>query len=291
MPRLRRSLLFVPGDDERKLDKSHQSAADVLLFDLEDAVVAARKDRARAAVAARLRAATSDGPELAVRVNPPGTPAHEDDVDAVVAAGATALVVPKVVGGDVLHALAARLDGLDRDGRVALLALIESPAGLLAAGDWSSWPRRVEAVCYGHADFSLAMGLDGADAGEGIAWHARCEVALAARAADRAPIDTVHLDVRDADGCRRDARRGRELGYDGKLCLHPQQVEIVNEVYTPTAAAVARAREVVEAWAEAERAGRGVVTVGGTMSDAPLVALQQRVLERAARAAAPRRMT
>lgn len=284
MSRLRRSLLFVPGDDERKLDRAVSSPADTLLFDLEDAVAPERKQLAREFVCQRLRERPATGPEYAVRVNPPGSPFHADDVAAVGAAGAQALLLPKVAGAADLIAVDRLLDGLGLNQSVRLLALLETAAGVAAASSLAALPARVEALCFGHADFCLDMGVRVADAASGIALHARCQVALAARARGLAPLDSVSLAVRDLDACRADAQLGRDLGYDGKLCLHPAQVAIINEVYTPSQEEEAHAHEVMQAWEAAQRDGRGVLVVGGMMVDAPVASMQARVLERARQA-------
>ncbi len=278
MSRLRRSLLFVPGDDERKGERAAASGADTLLFDLEDAVVPERKGIARDLVCRLLRHRPAGGPECAVRINATSTPFFADDLAAVVEAGAQALLLPKVAGATDLIALDHRLAAAPS---VALLGLIESPAAVLAAAGMASLPARVEALCFGHVDFCREMGLAAVDASQGIALHARQQVALAARALRLAPIDSVSLAVRDFEAFRRDAELGRDLGYDGKFCLHPQQVAIANEVYTPSPEQEARALEILHEWAEALRQGRGVAVVQGKMIDAPVAAAQQRIVERA----------
>lgn len=128
------------------------------------------------------------------------------------------------------------------------------------------------------------MQLDDADASVGVIHHARCALAIAARAGRVVPIDTVCVAVRDEEAFRADAVLGMRLGFEGKLCIHPRQVVIANEVYTPAAARIERALRVVEAWRKAEAQGQGVFALDGMMVDAPVVAAQQRVLERARRA-------
>ena len=141
------------------------------------------------------------------------------------------------------------------------------------------------ALCFGHADFSLQMGLADADAGHGVVHHARCTVAIAARACGLAPIDSVFLAVRDESGFREDVALGLRLGFDGKLCIHPRQVAIVNDVYAPSAAEVEEARRIVAAAEAAEADGQGAIELDGKMIDAPVVAAKRRVLARASRSA------
>ncbi len=288
MARSRRSLLFVPGAEPRKLARARDAGVDTLIFDLEDSVAPERKAQARGLVAEALAGGGFGEAELAVRVNPVHSPEFGADLEAVVGAGAHSLVVPKAERPEELAELAARLDALESQcgvagARVALLALVESAAGVTQAAALGT-ALRVEALCFGHADFLLDMGLPAADASRGVAFHARCALAIAARAARRAAIDTVCLAVGDDAAFREDARLGASLGFEGKLCIHPGQVAIAHEVYTPTPDQVERALRVVAAWEAARAGGRGVFVLDAKMIDAPLVAAQQRVLERARQA-------
>ncbi|HZR81556.1 MAG TPA: CoA ester lyase [Candidatus Binatia bacterium] len=284
---LRRSLLFVPASDERKVERARAASADTVLLDLEDAVAPDTKDGARRTVAEALRARAFGATEVAVRVNAPGSPWFEDDVAAVAATGGRTILLPKAETAEGVAAVAARLRGLPGlappEG-FRLLLLVETPLGIASALALARAAPEVDALCFGHADFCLEMGLRVADAASGVAFHARCALAIAARAAGVAAIDCVHLAVKDETGFRADAERGRDLGFDGKLCIHPRQAEIANEVYTPARDAIERALRVVQAAERAAAAGRGVFELDGRMVDAPVVALERRVLERARRA-------
>jgi citrate lyase subunit beta/citryl-CoA lyase len=287
---LRRSLFFVPGSEPRKLEKARTAGADTLLLDLEDSVAIPDKERARELVAALLREGGFGAAETAVRVNPPGTPWFEDDLRAAVEAGAQAILVPKAEDAAQLSDVARRLDTAEAKlGRTTasparLLALVETAAGIARATQLGAASPRIDALCFGHADFSRDMGLSTADAATGVLLHARTTLSIAAHASGLAAIDTVYLDVRDEAGFRRDAELGLGLGFEGKLCIHPTQVTIANDVHTPGKDAIAYARRVLEALHEADREGRGVFTVDGKMVDAPIVEAQRRVLERARRA-------
>jgi citrate lyase subunit beta/citryl-CoA lyase len=287
---LRRSLFFVPGSEPRKLEKARGIAADTLLLDLEDSVAIPEKERAREQVAAFLREGDFGGSEPAVRVNPPGTPFFEEDLAAAVGAGAAAVMIPKSEDPAALGDVAERVASLEgradrgREGPVHVLALVETAAGIAHVASLSSGSSRIDALCFGHADFSRDMGLASPDPGTGVLLHARCALAIAARAGSVAPVDTVFLDVRDEDGFRKDAALGLAIGFEGKLCIHPSQVALANEVYTPAGEEIDYARRVLAASREAEAEGRGVFTVDGKMVDAPLIAAQERVLARARRA-------
>jgi citrate lyase subunit beta/citryl-CoA lyase len=286
---LRRSVLFVPGET-RKIDKAKTADADTILFDLEDSITPDKKETARREVAAALRERGFGAAETAVRVNSPGTPFFRADIEAVVAAGAHAIMVPKADGREIARAGEA-LEALERsleiygDRRIKILALVETAAGIAHAAALGGSPR-VEALCFGHADYSFDMGLAEADATQGIVYHARCQLVIAAKACGTAPIDSVFLAVKDDAGFRADTETGMRLGYEGKLCIHPRQVAIANEVYTPSREQIDRAQQVVDAWAKAKADGHGVLTVDGKMVDAPLAAVQERVLQRARRARA-----
>ena len=322
--RSRRSLLFVPGAEPRKLERARAAGADTLILDLEDSVAPAQKTDARTHVAEALRAGGFGATEVAVRVNAPGTAYFEADLAAVIASGGRAIMLPKAESAAGVAAVAGLLQKLERErgdakelkekpggvsaaageagrsskGRVArpaadgdedeagarLLLLIESPAGVADAVAIGRAAPNAAALCFGHADFSLQMGLAEADAAHGVVFHARCTVAIAARACGLAPIDSVFLAVRDETGFREDVALGLRLGFDGKLCIHPRQVEIANELYTPGAEQVGYALRVLELWRQAEDDARGVVTLDGKMIDAPIVAAQRRILERARRA-------
>ncbi len=280
---LRRSLLFVPGIATKRFAKARASGADTILFDLEDSVPPDAKEAAREHVCAALREGGFGDSEPAVRVNAPGTPYHDDDLRAVGAAGARAIMVPKSEAVESLRAAAAILDEINAESRI--LALLETPRGVARALEVGEATSRVDALCFGHADFALEMGVPADDPGSGVLYHARCAVALAARACSVQPVDNVCLAVRDEEAFRRDVELGIQLGFVGKMCIHPAQVPIANELYTPSAEQVEYARRLVSGWEAACAEGLGVFTLDNKMVDAPLVRAQVRILARAKRAA------
>jgi len=284
---VRRSLLFVPGAERKKIDKARESGADTVIFDLEDSVAPDAKQSARETVAEALRTGAQASAEPAVRVNAPGTEHFENDLEAAIGAGARAVLVPKTETPDGIAAVSERIAALESRFRlearsVKILALVETAKGITLAHTLAT--PRLAALCFGHADFALDMGLPEADASTGAVYHARCTLVIAAKAIGVAPIDCVFLSVKDEQAFRRDAEMGLGLGYDGKLCIHPAQVGQVNQVYTPTATQIDYAKRVVEGWRQAQAAGCGVFALEGKMIDVPLVRAQERVLERAGRA-------
>jgi citrate lyase beta subunit len=295
-------LLFAPGSEPRKLERARDSAADLVVLDLEDAVAPAEKARAREQVCEQLRAHRERGtqqgergPELAVRVNPSGSPEFEADLERSIAAGARAIMLPKAECPEQLARAASRVARLEAelelpDGSVRLLALVETAAGIARVEALAERPElrelrgtdaRIDALCFGNADFSLDLGLVDADTASGVVLHARCRLAIAAAAAKSVPIDGVCLAVRDPAAFTREAELALRLGFQGKLCVHPAQVELANAIFTPSARQIDTARRVIEGWQAALAQGRGVFALDGKMIDPPLVDVHERVLERA----------
>jgi citrate lyase beta subunit len=282
--RPRRSLLFVPGSDPRKLDKADSAGADTLILDLEDAVVPGQKQQARTLVAERIRSGAFEASEVAVRVNAPQTEFFAADLAAVVSAGARLLVIPKAESARGIAAVSRAVSQIERssDGEtVRLLALVESARGIANVSSIAQKARRLDGLCFGNADFSLDMGLPDGDPSSGVVYHARCNLAIAAVAGDLSAIDGVCLSVRDAAAFRAEASEAARLGFHGKLGIHPSQVPLANEIFTPTDEQIVAARRIVDAWDAASASGQGVFSLDGKMIDAPLVAIQKRVLARA----------
>jgi len=284
---LRRSLLFVPGCDAHKLEGAASTGADTLIFDLEDSVESGSKDRARTLVAERLAAGKGES-ELVVRVNGCNTACFESDVIEVVAAGARSLMLPKSSTATLAHArsyLAVVEQRLSLEcGCLRILGLVETANGIAGLSRLLGEPARIDALCFGNVDFSLDMGLADGDLSTGVVHHARCSLSIAAAAAGVSAIDGVCVDVRADQAFEDEARVALSLGFAGKLCIHPAQVAIANDVFTPSPAQIARAKRVVDAAAAAERSEKGVFALDGTMVDAPVLELHRRLLERARRA-------
>ena len=265
---LPRSLLFVPGSEERRFSRAAESDADAVIFDLEDAVPADRKGEAREKVAYALEAGS---PKAAmVRINGPATEWGGADLEMVAAAEVDALIVPK--------ADPASLARLPLHGP-PVIALVETAAGLLAAPELAA-DRRVVALMLGAADLGAELGLEPRADGLEIA-HARSVLVVASAAAGICPpIDVVHLDTRDEDSLRAEGELARSLGFGAKPCIHPAQAPVVNDVFGVSAAQAAAAREVVDAYEEAHASGSAVATLRGQMIDLPVVTRARRSLVR-----------
>ncbi|WP_256300499.1 HpcH/HpaI aldolase/citrate lyase family protein [Haloarchaeobius salinus] len=277
---LRRSVLFSPGDRPELMRKAPGTGADTIVFDLEDAVAPARKDEARAAVRDVLSDPAFDpDAEVCVRVNPVEDSATTaaDDLTVVYDGDARpdALMLPKCTDGDDVDAL----DSLVPGETPPVLALVESAAGVLHAESVAA-ADATDALVFGAEDLSADIGATRTDEGTEVL-YAREHVVLAAATADVDAIDTVHTDFSDGEGLREETEFAIELGYDGKMAIHPSQVAVINEAFTPDAEAVEWAERVLAARAEADEEGRGVFQVDGQMIDAPLIAQAERVVARA----------
>jgi citrate lyase subunit beta / citryl-CoA lyase len=286
-----RSLLFVPADSEKKLEKAMASGADALIVDLEDSIALDGKARARQGAATFLREAGADAarPYLVVRVNSLQTGLTDADLDAVVPAKPDAIMLPKAQGGAaVVHAdakLAVReaVAGLP-DGHVKIIALAtETAAALFLAASYAGASARLSALTWGAEDLSAELGAEANRDAQGRFLDpyrfARCICLAAAAAAEVPALDTVYVDFRDHEGLHRECEEARRDGFAAKMAIHPAQVPIINEVFTPTPQALAQAQAIVEAFAANPSAG--VVGVGGVMYDRPHLARAKRILARA----------
>jgi citrate lyase subunit beta/citryl-CoA lyase len=274
----RRSVLFSPGDEPELMRKAPDSGADTVVFDLEDAVVPGRKAEAREAVSTVLTDPAFDPDcEVCVRVNPEPELA-ERDLETVLAGDPRidSVMVPKAGAAADAREMADRLD--DHGYELPLLALCESAAGVLSAEEIAAAPA-VDAVAFGAEDLSADIGATRTEGGEEVS-HARQQVVLAAGAAGVDAIDTVFTDIGEPDRLAEETAVATQLGYDGKMAIHPAQVEVINEAFTPDADAVEWARRVLEAREAADAEGRGVFRVDDEMIDAPLIARAERILER-----------
>jgi len=272
----RRCVLFSPGDRPELMRKAPGAGADTVVFDLEDAVTPERKADARAAVASVLTE-ESFGPscEVCVRVNADVSTAAAD-LDRVLDGDPRldTVMLPKVESATDVRQLVEQC--AERGADLPVIALCESARGLLHAEDIAATPA-VDAVAFGAEDLSADLGATRTAGGEAVS-YARQHVVLAAAAADVDAIDTVFTDIEDTDRLAEETALAVQLGYDGKMAIHPGQVEVINEAFTPDAEEVEWAERVLEAREAAD--GRGVFRVDDEMIDAPLLARAERVMER-----------
>lgn len=289
-----RSMLFVPGDSEKKLARGPGSGADALILDIEDSVAPSRKQIARGMVAEYLAAAGADRPaQLWVRINPMAE-GGLDDLVAVVRAAPDGLVVPKVDHPDDLAKLSLMLDALERrDGVETPIRLMpvatETPRAPFGLGDYARTPLpRLAAMTWGAEDLSTALGAStnkGPDGGWAFTYRmVRSHCLIAARACGVAAIDTLYADFGDEAGLRADCAAAAREGFVGRIAIHPAQVAAINESFTPSEDDIRHAERVVAAFAASP--GTGVVGLDGRMLDIPHLRQAENVLKRAEAVAA-----
>jgi citrate lyase subunit beta/citryl-CoA lyase len=294
-----RSLLFVPADSPKKLDKAMTSGADAVIVDLEDSIALDGKARARQSAAAFLKEAMAAVPRPAVlvRINGLQTGLTDADLDAVAPEKPDAIMLPKAEGGaSVIHAdakLAVREANNDLpDGHIKILPLAtETAAALFLAGTFAGASRRLLALTWGAEDLSAELGAHANRDAQGRfldPYRLARALCLAGAAAARVPaIDTVYVDFRNSAGLRRECEDACRDGFTGKLAIHPAQVPIINEVFTPSAEALERAQAIVDAFAATP--GSGVVGIGGLMYDRPHLARAEQLLARKTKLSATRK--
>ncbi|WP_027167346.1 CoA ester lyase [Mesorhizobium sp. WSM3224] len=285
-----RSLLFVPGDSERKLEKGFGAGADVVIVDLEDSVAAANKAAARATAADFISSQRRHTRcAIYVRVNDLSTGLTDDDLAAVVPVKPDGIMLPKSNNGQDVQRLAAKLrvheaeSGLP-DGGIRVLPIItETAAGVLAAASYAGTSARLAGLTWGAEDLSAAIGACSARDENGrytdVFRLVRTMTILAAGAAEVAAIDTVFPDFRDMAGFGQECREAERDGFTGKMAIHPAQVPVINAAFTPSAEAVERSQAIVDAFAAA--GNPGVVGIDGKMYDRPHLRLAERLLARA----------
>ena len=287
MPSPLRTLLFAPGNRPRMLQKVGQCGADAVILDLEDAVPISEKEATRQAV--REAAGAIDACPVYVRVNPLvataefSQPIGEADLAAVVRPGLAGIILPKVESPDDLRRADALLQELETQhglasGSVDVIPIIETALAVQRAYDIAAAGTRVKRLAFGAGDFTRDIG---------VAWsrretesqYARSALVIASRAAGlEPPLDTVWVDLRDQRGLTRSARTAKQLGFQGKMAIHPSQVEPINTVFSPSAAEIAFATRVVDAFTQAEADGLASIQLDGQFIDYPIVESAQRVL-------------
>ncbi|WP_427184303.1 HpcH/HpaI aldolase/citrate lyase family protein [Bordetella bronchialis] len=281
-----RSFLFAPANHPRRVEKAFTLDADAVILDLEDACAISEKVASRAKVSEAIaRPRRGRG---YVRVNPLSTEFAYGDLTETVRPGLDGVVLPKVESAGDLSTADWLIRQMERErgmpeGGVDLIPIIETARGLAELPRMLGATPRVKRVAFGAGDFTLDLDLTWTrDEDELNAY--RAQVVLHSRAAGiEAPLDTVWVNLQDPEGCAASARKARELGFQGKLCIHPDQVPVVNAAFSPTEAQIARARRVLDAFAQAEAQGSSAIQLDGQFIDYPIVYAARRVMALAAK--------
>lgn len=284
-----RSLLFVPADGGSKLDKAMASGADGVIIDLEDSIAPERKDTARKAALDFLKSAKGKkGPRLLVRINGLDTGMTDADLDAIVPGAPDAILFPKAEGGATVTHVDAKLTAREAiaglpDGAIKILAqTVESAAGLFTAGTYKNCSARLIGMTWGPEDLSAELGAEANREADGTLTEpyriARAMCLYGAAAAKVPAIETIHVDFRNADVLRKDTEIARRDGFSGRLAIHPAQVPVINEVFTPSPAQIEKAKAIVAAFAA--QPGAGTVGIDGKMYDRPHLVRAKALLAR-----------
>lgn len=282
---LYRSWLFVPGNQERRLEKAKTLSADVLIYDLEDAVPVKEKLTARLNVEKAIKA--NNQTKVFVRVNDMSTAYFGDDIKAVVTRELSGIMLPKAEDEDDIFHIDHLLTNLEKrkdlTKSIEVIPLIESARGLLNAYQIAIASKRVKRLAFGSVDFTLDINAQLSKSGKEI-MYARSELIVISRAASiEPPIDGVFTHIKDDEGLRKDIQFAKQLGFQGKLAVHPTQINPINELFSPTPEEINTAEKVVMAFEKALSAGLAAVEVQGKMVDYPVVEQARRILAKANR--------
>jgi citrate lyase subunit beta / citryl-CoA lyase len=285
--RLRRSRIYIPGNRPRMIAKAEGFGADVIILDLEDSVPPSEKDSARFLVAEALLHRNFGSAERMVRINPLSTCGAED-IAAIIPSGPDAIVLPKCEEPRDIHDIERLINEIhcmedSQRGEMSdaiptlILPLIETARGVMNAHAIAACSPRVIGLSFGGEDFSRDIGAERTVAGEEL-FLARSMLVLAAKAAGKQALDTIFADVKDTEGLRRDAARMRKLGFNGKGAIHPAQIPVIHEVYSPSRKELQHAVDVVAAARMAELQGSGIAVLKGKMIDVPVIKRAEKVI-------------
>lgn len=280
--RLRRTMMFVPGNNPAMVKDAGIYGADSIMFDLEDAVSLAEKDAARYLVYEALRTVDYGEAELVVRVNGLDTPFFENDIKMMVKANVDVIRLPKTESAEMINQLVAAVEQAEKEfgheiGSTNVMAAIESAMGVVNAYEIASASDRMIGIALSAEDYTTDMKTHRYPDGQELL-YARNVILHAARAAGIAAFDTVFTNMDDEAGFYRETELIHQLGFDGKSLVNPRQIEMVNKVYQPSEKEILNAQNVIEAIEEARQKGSGVISMNGQMVDRPVVLRAQRVM-------------
>lgn len=274
--RPRRCLLFMPGDNLKKIQKGLSLGVDVVVMDLEDGVALNRKAEARATIAAALRDLDFGRSERMVRLNPIGSGLEHDDLAAVLSRQPASLMLPKVEHAEQVQWVSQQLEGTN----VRLLAIIETARGLVNLKEIASAGDRLDALIFGAEDLAGDIGATRTPAGWEV-FYARSAVVTHAAAFGLQAIDTLCIDFNDEAALIEDAQFGARMGFSGKLAIHPKQVNVIQASFTPADEQIVAAQRLIAAHDEQQAHGTGAFALDGKMIDRPAIRAAQQVLAKA----------
>lgn len=281
----RRALLYMPGDDRRKIEKATTLGVDSICMDMEDGVAAHKKAEARAVIAQAMKELNFGNSERCIRINSIGSGLEKRDLVAALATNPDAIVVPKIETAEQVRWVSERIESYELSsnlniGAIRLLIGVETAKGILNLKEIAQADKRLEAIIFGAEDYAASVGARRTKEATEVL-YARSAVVTACAANDLQAIDMVYIDFRDLDGLRVEAEQGAGLGFSGKQVIHPNQVSVAQEAFTPSDSAIEYAKRVVESFEVSQKEGKGAYALDGKMIDMPLLKNAQKVLDRA----------
>src|SRR6266542_1073764 len=281
----RRALLYMPGDERRKIEKATTLGVDCICMDMEDGVAITRKAEARAVIAEAVKQLDFGKSERCVRINGIGSGFERYDLAAALATNPDSIVVPKIETGEQVKWVSEHMETYELAtsrsiGRTRLLVGVESAKGVLNLREIARADRRLAAIIFGAEDYAASIGATRTKEATEVL-YARSAVVTACAANDLQAIDMVYIDFHDIDGLRLEAQQGAGLGFSGKQIIHPNQVAAVQEAFTPSDEAIEYAKRIVKSFEASQEEGKGAYALDGKMIDMPLLKNAQKVLERA----------
>ena len=281
MERLRRTMMFIPGNNPSMMQDAYIYHPDSIMLDLEDSVTMAEKDAARMLVHNALKTIDYGNIERVVRINPLNTPYGKKDVEAVVKGGVDVIRMPKTETADEVREVEAEIERVEKElgcvGRTQIMAAIESALGIVNAYDIATASKRMMGIALGAEDYSANLKTQRTKEGTELQL-ARETIVVAARAAGIDALDTVFSNLNDMEAFRNEVELIKRMGFDGKSIINPRQIEIINEVFAPKEKDIEKARTILAAIKEAAEKGSGVIAVNGKMVDRPVVIRAQRTI-------------
>ncbi|HZJ22666.1 MAG TPA: CoA ester lyase [Anaerolineales bacterium] len=281
----RRALLYMPGDDRRKIEKATTLGVDSICMDMEDGVAANKKAEARAVIALAMKELDFGNSERCIRINSIGSGIEKRDLVAALATNPDAIVVPKIESADQVKWVSEHIEGYELSsnlniGAIRLLIGVETARGILNLKEIAESDKRLEAIIFGAEDYAASVGATRTKEATEVL-YARSAVVTACAANDLQAIDMVYIDFKDSEGLRLEAEQGAGLGFSGKQVIHPNQVSVAQDAFTPSAEAIEYAKRIVESFESSQKEGKGAYALDGKMIDMPLLKNAQKVLDRA----------
>ncbi|MEB2333381.1 MAG: CoA ester lyase [Anaerolineaceae bacterium] len=283
--RARRAILYMPGDDRRKIQKATTLGVDSICMDMEDGVAANKKAEAREVIAGAMKELDFGTSERCIRINQIGSGLEKRDLIAALATNPDTIVVPKVETAEQVKWVSEHIESYELSsklniGSVRLLVGVETAKGIMNLKEIAEADKRLEAIIFGGEDYAASVGAVRTKAATELL-YARQAVVTACAANDLQAIDIVFIDFKDPEGLRAEAEEGARFGFSGKQIIHPNQVEAAQEAFTPSDEAIEYAKRIVESFEASQKEGKGAYALDGKMIDMPLLKNAQKVLDRA----------